>query len=87
MGANNPPPKSDNRTPAGGTVGPCADDAGCKPVACEVCLSDLPADAVNVTDAQDYVHHFCGLDCLEKWQKQSEVHPPETPGKSANRLK
>lgn len=87
MGANKHTTKTENRTPAGGAVVRCADDAGCARVACEVCLIELPADAVNVTDAQDYVHHFCGLDCFEQWQKQSGIHPPGTGGKSANRLK
>ncbi|MBT9569413.1 MAG: DUF3330 domain-containing protein [Thiobacillus sp.] len=79
--------KTDNRTSGGAPVAPCTDDTGCTRVACEVCLSELPADAVNVADAQDYVHHFCGLGCLEQWQKQSETRAPETPGKSANRIK
>ena len=87
MSVNLPPTKTENRTPEGTPVADCADDAGCKPVACEVCLSDLPSDAVNVTDAQDYVHHFCGLGCLEQWQKQSATPPPGAPGKTPNQIK
>jgi hypothetical protein len=42
-------------------------------VTCAVCLKEIPADAVKITDAQDYVHYFCGLDCLDIWRKQAET--------------
>lgn len=57
--------------PAGAPVTQCSDEAACKVVSCAVCLKEVPSDAVKVTDAQDYVLHFCGLDCLERWQKQA----------------
>lgn len=57
--------------PAGAPVAQCSDEAACKVVSCAVCLKEVPPDAVKVTDAQDYVLHFCGLDCLERWRKQS----------------
>jgi len=68
-----------NRNPAGAVVAQCADEDGCTRIACEVCLKEVPADAVNVTDAQDYVHHFCGLGCLEIWQKQAGTRQKDTP--------
>lgn len=68
-----------NRNPAGGVVAQCADEADCTRIACEVCLTEIPADAVNVTDAQDYVHHFCGLACFETWQKQAGARQKDTP--------
>lgn len=70
--------ETENRAPGGGRVAQCSDQESCAPVSCEVCLKEVPADAVNLTDAQDYVHHFCGLDCLELWQKQAAI-----PGKQA----
>lgn len=57
--------------PAGAPVAQCADEAACTVVTCAVCLKEVPPDAVKVTDAQDYVLHFCGLDCLERWRKQA----------------
>jgi len=54
---------------------------------CAVCLTEVPPDAVNVTDAQDYVHHFCGLGCFEKWQKQAGSSQRDLPGKPANQIK
>lgn len=71
-----------HRTPDGALVAQCSDEDACTVVSCAVCLKEVPADAANVTYTQDYVHHFCGLDCLEIWQKQAEAGeeaPPETP--------
>ena len=62
-----------HRTPTGSLLVQCADEAACTVFSCEVCLKDVPADSVKLKDAQDYVHHFCGLDCLGVWQKQSAV--------------
>lgn len=39
-------------------------------VACEVCLREIPASEASSCEASDYVVHFCGLDCYEKWRKQ-----------------
>jgi hypothetical protein len=58
-------------TPAGGVVAQCSDEETCTIVNCAVCLKEIPADAVKLADAQDYVQHFCGLDCLEVWRKQA----------------
>ena len=39
-------------------------------VKCEVCLKEVPKSAAKIAEAQDYVMHFCGLDCYEKWEKK-----------------
>jgi len=61
-----------HRTSAGAKVAQCADEERCRVVRCEVCLKEIPADSARLADTQDYVHHFCGLDCLAVWQKQAE---------------
>ena len=76
-----------HRSPAGALVAQCTDEAGCSPVSCEVCLREVPADSVKQADAQDYVHHFCGLECLEIWQKQAGIHQQAQPARRSNRLK
>ena len=60
-----------NRNHAGAPVAQCADEASCTVMSCEVCLQEIPADSVKQADAQDYIHHFCGLNCLEAWQKRA----------------
>lgn len=49
----------------------CSDEDSCTVLSCEVCLKEIPGDAVKLTDAQDYVHYFCGLECLEIWQERA----------------
>ena len=39
-------------------------------VACEICLKEVPASEATVPEATDYVVHFCGLECYEKWKNQ-----------------
>ncbi|MEQ6342707.1 MAG: DUF3330 domain-containing protein [Gammaproteobacteria bacterium] len=36
-------------------------------LSCEVCLKEIPASAAKNFEAEDYVHHFCGADCFDKW--------------------
>ena len=60
-------------TPAGARLAQCSDEDACTVVSCAVCLKEIPADSIRVTDAQEYVHHFCGLDCLEIWREQAAL--------------
>ena len=39
-------------------------------VACEVCLKEVPKSEATIPEAMDYVAHFCGLHCYEKWKSQ-----------------
>jgi hypothetical protein len=41
-------------------------------VACDVCLKEVPKSEAMVPEVTDYVVHFCGLECYEKWQNQKE---------------
>ena len=45
-------------------------------VKCDVCLKEVPITEATVPEATDYVAHFCGLECYEKWK----ANPPEKPG-------
>ena len=76
-----------HRNPAGALVAHCTDEATCTIFSCEVCLKEIPADTVKVADAQDYVHHFCGLECLEIWQKQAADRQQTGPAGRSDRLK
>lgn len=52
-------------------------------VVCEVCLKEVPITEAVVPEASDYVAHFCGLECYEKWRKAptgETESKPEKPG-------
>ncbi len=40
-------------------------------VACVICLKEVPISEATVPEATDYVMHFCGLECYEKWKDQN----------------
>jgi len=39
---------------------------------CEMCLKEIPKSEAKTAEGSDYVLHFCGLDCYEKWQQENE---------------
>ncbi len=42
-------------------------------VSCEICLKEVPVSDAVTPEVADYVAHFCGLECYEKWQQQAET--------------
>ena len=44
-----------------------------KTVRCEVCITEVPLSVAKSAEGLDYVHHFCGLDCLQKWLAQDQA--------------
>lgn len=62
-----------HRNPAGGLIAACEIDDGCKKISCAMCLKEIPADAFRSGDVKDYVHHFCGLECFDAWQKLTQT--------------
>ena len=40
-------------------------------VHCDVCMKEIPASEAKSAEATDYVAHFCGLDCYEKWKQKA----------------
>lgn len=41
-------------------------------VECEVCLKEIPASAAKNEEVQDYVAHFCGIECFAKWKESKQ---------------
>ena len=41
-------------------------------VACEVCMKQIPKDVAKSFEGEEYVLHFCGLECYTKWQQKNE---------------
>lgn len=40
-------------------------------VRCEICLKEVPRSEAITPETDDYVAHFCGLECYELWKKQA----------------
>jgi hypothetical protein len=41
-------------------------------VACDICMKEIPVTEARSEEADDYVRHFCGLECYGKWRAQQE---------------
>jgi hypothetical protein len=39
-------------------------------VTCDICLKEVPKSEATAPEATDYVAHFCGLECYDKWKNQ-----------------
>lgn len=46
-----------------------------EPIACDVCLTEIPASVAETAEGPDYIYHFCGLECYVKWQEAKEEKP------------
>lgn len=36
---------------------------------CAICRKEVPFSAAVTPETEDYVVHFCGLDCYEQWKQ------------------
>ncbi len=41
-------------------------------LSCEICIKEVPMMSGKALEIDDYVMHFCGLECFDKWHKQAE---------------
>jgi len=41
-------------------------------ISCDICLAEIPASETNNDETTEYVIHYCGLECYEKWKSQPE---------------
>ena len=39
-------------------------------VACTICMKEVPISKAIVPEATEYVAHFCGVECYDKWRRQ-----------------
>jgi len=42
----------------------------CETMSCDLCMQEIPRSEAKCGEVHDYVMHFCGLDCYEKWRNQ-----------------
>ena len=41
-------------------------------IQCEVCLKEVPSSESQSAETEDYVAHFCGLECYQQWHKKKQ---------------
>ncbi|MFV1984725.1 MAG: DUF3330 domain-containing protein [Thiohalomonadales bacterium] len=41
-------------------------------ISCDICMKEVPCGECKVSEVDDYVMHFCGLECYDKWHKQAD---------------
>jgi len=59
-------------TPPRRAVEGCESDAECEMVSCDECMKRIPAEQAVKSESQDYVRHFCGLECFRRWQQRRQ---------------
>ena len=42
-------------------------------VSCEVCLREIPRSEAGIVEAEDYMMHFCGLECYRQWREAQDA--------------
>ena len=43
-------------------------------LACSVCERGIPLSTALWRESSDYVAHFCGLECYDRWRSQPGSH-------------
>ena len=46
-------------------------------IACHVCKTMIPKAAAVHAEGEEYVLHFCHLDCMDYWKKEKEKKETE----------
>lgn len=44
-----------------------------KAVKCDECMKEVPSSEAKSVEASDYVAHFCGLECYDKWRRRAKA--------------
>ncbi|MDH5710603.1 MAG: DUF3330 domain-containing protein [Gammaproteobacteria bacterium] len=39
-------------------------------IACEICLKEIPKSDGTITEVDDYVMNYFGLECYKQWQEE-----------------
>ncbi len=53
-------------------MGECKEKGDDGSVACCVCMTEVPKSVAASFEGEDYVVHFCGADCHQKWREQQD---------------
>jgi len=41
-------------------------------ISCDTCLKSVPLSESSVSEVEEYVAYFCGLDCYDTWVHQND---------------
>lgn len=41
-------------------------------VACCTCLSEIPESVATNSEADEYIQHFCGIECYTQWHDEAK---------------
>jgi EAL domain-containing protein (putative c-di-GMP-specific phosphodiesterase class I) len=52
-------------------------------IACCVCCKEIPLDAALTPEGAEYVEHFCGLECYQRFQARAKAGERETESEQA----
>ena len=64
---------SDNVNPRDAKISTSDPEKRAEVVQCDVCLTEVPLSVAKSVEGLDYVHYFCGLDCLQTWLDQANA--------------
>ncbi len=45
---------------------------------CEVCRKEIPRSVAQTYEGEEYVMHFCGLECYDSWKAPEQENKSET---------
>ena len=40
---------------------------------CDVCMKEIPSESEEYFETDEYVRHFCGIECYTKWKKTDDA--------------
>lgn len=46
-------------------------------ISCAICLKEIGHEEGETFEVDDYVHHFCGLECYSEWQSKKAEDKPK----------
>ena len=49
-----------------------------KKIECSVCLKEIPKSSAKVSEAQDYLQYFCGIECYQEWQDKQQSNTDQS---------
>ncbi len=41
-------------------------------VSCDICLRTIPLSEADISEAEEYVAYFCGLECYDIWRNRQD---------------